>query len=43
MSPAEIPREPPMETSNCQVRMTAPAFALSGIVAAVSAREENVA
>jgi hypothetical protein len=43
MSHAEIPREPPMETSNCQVRMTAPTSALSGIVAAVSAREENVA
>jgi hypothetical protein len=32
-----------METPNCQVRMTASTFALPGIVAAVPAREENVA
>ncbi|HEX3431458.1 MAG TPA: hypothetical protein VHT03_11285 [Rhizomicrobium sp.] len=43
MSSAESPREPPMETPNCQVRMMAPTLALSGIVAAVPAREENVA
>jgi len=32
-----------METPNCQVRMTATDLALSGIVAAVPARGENVA
>jgi hypothetical protein len=43
MLPAKVPRELPMETPNCQVRMTATAFALSGIVGAVPARDENVA
>jgi len=43
MWPAEVPREPPMEIFNCQVRTTAPTLALPGIVAAVPAREENMA
>ena len=43
MPPAKVPRELPMDTPNCKVRMTATAFALPGIVEAVAAREENVA